>query len=65
MVRETVAIETLARSATVRISMRTGVFCRPRADFVFVFLAAMGAGRECVYRIRRAQKKSRNKKMIS
>ena len=42
MVRETVAMETLARSATVRMSMRTGFFLAPRADLVF--LVAMSSG---------------------
>ena len=44
MVRETVAIETLARSATVRISMRMGFFLAARADLVF--FVAMGGGIE-------------------
>jgi hypothetical protein len=43
MVRETVAIETLARSATVRISMRTGFFLAPREDLVFLVAMSNGA----------------------
>src|SRR5436309_857475 len=61
MVRETVAMETLARSATVRMSMRTGFTLAPRADLVF--LVAMRA-RECVYSIPLYGKKSRYKSYI-
>src|ERR1700739_4229652 len=35
MVRETVAMETLARSATVRMSMGTGFFRAPRTELAF------------------------------
>src|SRR5579871_6450444 len=60
MVRETVAMETLARSATVRMSINTGFFLGPRADLVF--LVGIWSRRECVYRIRPPGKKSRIKR---